>query len=103
MTHEHGNQYRVKIVSDNETEELSGWMNNPGEVAQIIAGRRESVADAYWLQVRNIVCPDCQHKELTIVESRLSPNVAENARLPPQSERRHFGSVSTRSSSAGAK
>jgi hypothetical protein len=32
MTHEHGNEYQVRIVHEDETEELSGWMNCPEEV-----------------------------------------------------------------------
>jgi hypothetical protein len=67
MTHEHGSHYRVRIVRANETEELTGWINQPDEIPQIITGLRGSTrADSYWLQVRNIVCPDCQHKEQTI-------------------------------------
>ena len=27
MTHEHGSEYQVRIVHEDETEELSGWMN----------------------------------------------------------------------------
>ena len=102
MTHEHDSQYRVRIVRDDETEELSGWMNHQDKVAQTITGLHGSAADAYWLQVRNILCLNCQHRELTIVEYRLNLNTAENTRVPPQTERRRFSSVSSRSSSASA-
>jgi hypothetical protein len=102
MTHEHGSQFRVRIVRENETEEVSGWMNHPDEISQIVTGLRGPTTDAYWLQVRNILCPNCQHTEQTIVESQLNLNVTENTRIPPQPERRDFRSVSSRRSSAGA-
>ena len=54
MTHEHGSQYQVRIVHEDETEELSGWMNCQEEVAQAITRCRRSPAKAHWLQVRNI-------------------------------------------------
>ena len=102
MTHEHGSEYQVRIVHEDETEELSGWMNCQEEVAQAITGLRESPAEAYWLQVRNILCIDCLHRELTIVEFRLTLSAAENTRFPRQTDRSPFGSVSSRTSSAGA-
>ena len=68
MTHEHGSEYQVRIVHEDETEELSGWMNCQEEVAQTLARLRGSPGKAYWLQVRNILCLNCLHRELTIVE-----------------------------------
>ena len=102
MTHEHGSQYRVRIVHEDETEELSGWMDGQEEVAQAITGRRRSPARAYWLQVRNILCLDCLHREVTIVEFPLTLTAAENTRYPRQTDGRLFGSASSRTSSAGA-
>ena len=102
MTHEHGSEYQVRIVHEDETEELSGWMNCQEEVAQTLARLRGSPGKAYWLQVRNILCLNCLHRELTIVEFRLTLTAAENTRFPRQTDRRPFGSVSGRTSSAGA-
>ena len=102
MTHEHGSEYQVRIVHEDETEELSGWMNCQEQVAQAITGLRGSPAKAYWLQVRNILCLNCLHRELTIVEFPLTLTTAENARFPSQTDRRPFGSASSRTSSAGA-
>jgi hypothetical protein len=103
MTHEHGSEYQVRIVHEDETEELSGWMKNcQDEVAQSLAGLRGSPRKAYWLQVRNILCLNCLHREVTIVEFRLTLTAAENTRFPRQADRSPFGSASNRTSSAGA-
>ena len=102
MTHEHGSEYQVRIVHEDETEELSGWMNCQEEVAQAITGLRRSPAKAYWLQARNILCLNCLHSEPTIVEFRLTLTAAENTRFPRQTDRRPFGFASSRTSSAGA-
>jgi hypothetical protein len=84
MAHEHGSEYQMRIVHEDETEELSGWMNCQEEVAQSIIGLRGSRAKAYWLRVRNIVCLNCLHRELTIVEFPLTLTAAENAHFPRQ-------------------
>ena len=102
MTHEHGSQYRVRIVHEDETEELSGWMNCPEDVAQALRGLRGSPAKTYWLQVRNILCLNCLHRELTVVEFPVALTAAENTRLPRQTDRRPLRSASNRTSSAGA-
>ena len=96
MTHEHGSEYQVRIVHEDETEELSGWMNCQDEVAQAIIGLRGSPAKAYWLQVRNILCPNCPPGELTIVELPLTLTPDENTRFPRQTERTLFGAASSR-------
>ena len=102
MTHDHGSEYQVRIVDKDETEELSGWMSCPEKVAQAITGLRGSPAKAYWLQIRNILCLNCPDRKLTMVEFPLTPTVAENVRFPRQTDRRLFGSVSSRTSSTGA-
>jgi hypothetical protein len=101
MTHEHASEYRVRIVHADETEQLGGWMSCQ-QVAQAIAELRESPPKAYWLQVRNILCPNCPQREQTIVEFRLTLTTGANNRFPRQTERRLFGSQSSRASSAGA-
>jgi hypothetical protein len=36
MTHNHGNEYQIRMVREDGLEELSGWMNSTEEVAQAI-------------------------------------------------------------------
>jgi hypothetical protein len=90
MTHDHGSEYQVKIVHEDETEELSGWMNCPEKVAQAITVLRGSSANAHWLQIRNIVCHNCLDRKLKMVEFPLTPTVAENSRF--QTDRTRFRS-----------
>jgi hypothetical protein len=68
MMHEHGREYRVKTVHEDETELVSGWMNCHEKVAQALTGFYGSPAKDRWLQVRNILCPDCLNRGLMIVE-----------------------------------
>src|SRR6476660_4304912 len=74
-------EYQVRIVHEDETEELSGWMSRQEEIAQAITGLRGSPSKAYWLQIRDILCLNCLDRELTIVEFPLTPTVAENPRF----------------------
>jgi len=97
MMQEHGNEFQVRSVYEDETEELSGWMTCQEEVAQAITGLRGSPAKAYWLQVRNILCVNCLHTEQKVVEFPLTPTAAEHIRFPRQPDRR-FTSASDRSS-----
>lgn len=102
MTHELGSQYRVRIVHEDETEELSEWMTGQAEVAQVISARRGAPIKAYWLQVRNVLCLDCLHREPTIAEFPLAVNAAENSRVPQRTASRLLGSCSSRTFSAGS-
>ncbi len=68
MVHNHGNEYQVKIVYENGTEELSGRMNSAERVAQAMAAVHRPQVKAYWLRERNVLCPDCFDKEQIIVE-----------------------------------
>ncbi len=81
MTHEHSSEYQVRIVHEDETEELSGWMSRQEEIAQAITGLRGSPSKAYWLQIRDILCLNYLDRELTIVEFPLTPTVAETTRF----------------------
>jgi hypothetical protein len=71
MAHEHGSEYQVQIVYEDGTEELSGWMNSEKQVVQAMASvlsvHRPEVK-AYWLQERNVLCPNCLDREQRIVE-----------------------------------
>lgn len=68
MAHSHGNEYQVKIVHEDATEELSGWMNSEAQVAQVMAAVHRPQGNVYWLRERNVVCPNCLDREQRILE-----------------------------------
>ena len=72
MAHNHGNEYQVKIVHEDGTEELSGWMNSEAQVAQAMAAVHRPQGNAYWLRERNVVCPNCLDREQRILEYPLT-------------------------------
>jgi hypothetical protein len=68
----HGNEYQVRIVHEDGTEELSGWMNSEEQLAQAMAEVHRAQGKAYWLQERNVLCPNCLDKKQIIVECRIA-------------------------------
>jgi hypothetical protein len=82
MAHNHGNEYQIRIVHEDGTEELSGLMNSTEQVAQAMAAADRPKGKAYWLLVRNVLCPNCLDRQQIIVEypvtnvpsPRYSPN-----------------------------
>ncbi|MGD0101573.1 MAG: hypothetical protein ABSC60_14590 [Acidobacteriota bacterium] len=82
MAHNHGNEYQIRIVHEDGTEELSGLMNSTEQVAQAMAAVDRPKGKAYWLLVRNVLCPNCPERQQLIVEypvtnvpsPRYSPN-----------------------------
>ena len=73
MAHNHGNEYQVKIVYADGTEELSGWMNSQEQVAQqAMPAVHRRRGKAYWLRERNVLCPNCLDSEQRIVEYPLT-------------------------------
>ncbi len=72
MAHSHSNEYQVKIVHEDGTEELSGWMNSEAQVAQAMAAVHRPQGCAYWLRERNVVCPNCLDREQRILEYPLA-------------------------------
>jgi hypothetical protein len=68
MAHNHGNEYQVRVVHDDGTEELGGWMNTEEQLAQAMAVVHRAQGKAYWLRERNVLCPNCLDKEQIIVE-----------------------------------
>src|SRR5665811_935503 len=68
MAHNHGNEYQVKIVHEDGTEELSGWMNSEEQLAQAMAVVRRAQGKSYWLRERNMLCPNCFDTGQRIVE-----------------------------------
>ena len=63
MAHTHGNEYQVRIVHEDGTEELSGWMQGEAQVAPALAAIRRPYGTAYWLRVRHVRCPDCLERD----------------------------------------
>ena len=67
MAHNHGNEYQIRIVYENGTEELCGWMNSEARFAQAMAAVHRAQGNVYWLRERNVLCPDCFDKEQQII------------------------------------
>jgi hypothetical protein len=68
MAHTHGNEYQVRIVHEDGTEELSGWMQSEAQVVPALAAIRRPHGTAYWLRVRLVRCPDCLERDQGIWE-----------------------------------
>jgi hypothetical protein len=67
MAHNHGNEYQIRIVNENGTEELCGWMNSEERLAQAMAAVQMAQGKVYWLRERMVLCPDCFDKEQQII------------------------------------
>jgi hypothetical protein len=63
MAHNHGNEYQIRIVREDGTEELSGWMNTTEQVAKAMILAYKTQGTKCWLLVCNIVCPDCSERK----------------------------------------
>jgi hypothetical protein len=72
MGHDHGNEYQVKIVHENGNEQLSGWMKSEEQIPQVMGAVHMSPGKTYWLQRRNVVCPNCPDREQRILEFPLT-------------------------------
>jgi hypothetical protein len=72
MAHNHGNDYQIRIVHEDGTEELSGWMQREEQVAPALALIHRPHGTAYWLRVRNVLCPDCLERDQGIWEYPLT-------------------------------
>lgn len=68
MAHNHGNEYQIRIVCKNGTEELSGLMNSTEQVAQAMIEAHKPQGETYWLLIRNILCPNCSDRDQIIAE-----------------------------------
>ena len=71
MAHNHGEEYQVRIVHEDGTEELSGWMNSQEQVAQAVAAVHSPPGRACWLRARDVLCPNCLDRERRIMECPL--------------------------------
>src|ERR1017187_7339048 len=59
MAHNHGSEYQVRIVHEDGTEELSGWLNSAEQFAQAIAASPRPQGKVYWLPERKHLCSNC--------------------------------------------
>jgi hypothetical protein len=67
MAHDHGSEYQLRIVHEDGTEELSGWINSEEQIAQAMTAVHRAHGNAYWLRQRNVLCLDCFDKEQQIM------------------------------------
>ena len=67
MAHNHGNEYQIRIVHENGTEELCGWMNSEARFGLAMAAVHRAQGKVYWLRERNVLCPDCIEMEQHII------------------------------------
>ena len=72
LSHHYGNEYQVKIVHKDGTEELSGRMNSAEQVTQVMAAVHRPQGKGYWVRVRNVLGPNCLDREQRIVEYPLA-------------------------------
>jgi len=71
MAHDHGDEYQVKTVHGDGTEELSGW-GSEEQIAVTVAAIHRPPGTAFWLLARIVLCPYCLDREQTIVECLLT-------------------------------
>jgi hypothetical protein len=62
MAHNHGNEYQIRTVHEDGTEELSGWMQSETQVAPALAAIHRLHGDRHWLQARHLLCLDCRER-----------------------------------------
>ncbi len=72
MAHTHGNEYQVRIVHEDGTEELSGWMQSEEQVGPTLAAIHRPHGTAYWLRGRTVRCPACRAWDPEIWECPLT-------------------------------
>ena len=72
MAHSHGNEYQIRIIDEDGTEELSGWMNSEKQLPQAMAAAHRAQGKAYCLRERNVVCLDSSDDEHILTECPLT-------------------------------
>jgi hypothetical protein len=100
MAHNHGKEYQIRIIREDGIEELSHWLNSTEQVAQVMLAVQRPQAKAYWLLVRNILCPGCSDTE-PLMEFPLS-HVPSPRYLPHDSSYLRIVQSRNRSSSGSA-
>src|ERR1017187_4591798 len=59
MMHKHDNEYQIRTIHQDGTEELSAWMDGELKLAQAIAVVQVTHDRTFWLRVRSVPCSDC--------------------------------------------
>ena len=72
MAYDHGNEYQIRMVRADGTEELSGWMQSEAQVAPTLAASHRPPGTTYWLRARTVVCPDCRVRDQGLWECPLT-------------------------------
>jgi hypothetical protein len=72
MAHDHGKEYQIRMVHEDGTEDLSGWMQRAEQVAPALTAIHRPQGTAYWLRARTILCPDCLARDQRIWECPLT-------------------------------
>jgi hypothetical protein len=85
MAHNHGNEYQIKIVHDDGTEEVSAWMNGEEQLAQAMAALPGTPGKAFWLRQRSAPCPDCLDSEQRMISEFTIANIASSRYRPHDS------------------
>ena len=67
MAHDHGDEYQLRTVHKDGTEDLSAWMNGDEQVARAVTAVHGPSGTAYWLRARYVLCPDCLNREQGII------------------------------------
>ena len=81
--HEHGSEYRLRVVLHNGKENLTGWLTHDDLIQAISAAPAKGTV--VWLQERNIVCLECRDREQQIFEYPVGN--AESSRCRPHDSR----------------
>jgi hypothetical protein len=72
MAHNHGNEYQIRMVHADGTEELSGWMPREEQVAPTLAAIDKPDGTTFWLRARTVRCPECLERDPEILECPLT-------------------------------
>jgi len=83
--HSHGSEYQVKIVHEDGTELLSGWMTSEERVVEAVAAIQWVPGKTYWLQERNVLCAVCSNMGYRILEYPLTDTAS--SRYSPHDSR----------------
>jgi hypothetical protein len=92
------NEYQIRIIHKGGVEELSGWMNSTEHVAQAMIAVHKPQGKAFWLLVRNIICPNCSDREqvleypiINIPSPRCIPHDSRYLQVVDSRKRRYLG------------
>jgi len=76
MAHNHRNEYQIRMVHEDGTEEESGWMISEEQLAQALATLPGKSGKTFWLRTRSVPCPDCLDKQQQMISECPIANIA---------------------------